>query len=99
MTDAMPYRPAGTAGSSARISCGRAHATGGTARPADPSAAPTALALFPAEPQPPLRHEAERAEDLVRWTEFDRGGHFTALEGPDLPVEEARAFFRESPGT
>ncbi len=59
-----------------------------------PPPAPTALAVFPADPQMPLRHKAERTENLVRWTEFDRGGHFAALEEPDLLVPDIRAFFR-----
>ena len=32
--------------------------------------------------------------DITRWTELDRGGHFAALEEPDLLVDEMRAFFR-----
>jgi hypothetical protein len=31
----------------------------------------------------------------VRWTEFDRGGHFAAMEQPELLVGEIRASFRE----
>jgi hypothetical protein len=30
----------------------------------------------------------------VRWTEFGRGGHFAAMEEPDLLVADLRAFFR-----
>jgi pimeloyl-ACP methyl ester carboxylesterase len=30
----------------------------------------------------------------ARWTEYDRGGHFPALEAPDLLTEDVRAFFR-----
>jgi epoxide hydrolase len=29
----------------------------------------------------------------VRWTEFDHGGHFAALEQPELLVADIRAFF------
>ncbi|MEV6836640.1 epoxide hydrolase [Streptomyces sp. NPDC051133] len=94
LTNVMLYWLTGTAGSSGRIYYERAHAAGRTARPAEPSSAPTALALFPAEPQIPLRHKAERTENLVRWTEFDRGGHFAAMEEPDLLVGDVRAFFR-----
>ena len=32
--------------------------------------------------------------DLRRWTEMPRGGHFAALEQPDLLVDDVRAFFR-----
>jgi pimeloyl-ACP methyl ester carboxylesterase len=31
---------------------------------------------------------------VVRWSEFDRGGHFAALEAPDLLVADVREFFR-----
>jgi pimeloyl-ACP methyl ester carboxylesterase len=95
LTNVMLYWLTGTAGSSARIYYERAHATGRAAAPAEPSTAPTALAVFPAEIQLPLRHRAERTENLVRWTEFDRGGHFAAMEEPDLLVGDVRAFFRQ----
>ncbi|MEU8032015.1 epoxide hydrolase family protein [Streptomyces sp. NPDC049099] len=95
LTNVMLYWLTGTAGSSARIYYERAHVTGArAARPAAPSTAPTALAVFPADPQIPLRHKAERTENLVRWTEFDRGGHFAAMEEPDLLIPDIRAFFR-----
>jgi pimeloyl-ACP methyl ester carboxylesterase len=56
---------------------------------------PTGVALFPKELFSPPRHWAERVySDIRRWTEFDRGGHFAALEEPDLLVEDIRAFFR-----
>ncbi|CAM5283734.1 epoxide hydrolase family protein [Streptomyces aurantiogriseus] len=96
LTNVMLYWLTGTAGSSARIYYERQHTTTGRlAAPREPSPAPTALALFPAEPQIPLRRKAERTENLVRWTEFDRGGHFAAMEEPDLLVGDVRAFFRE----
>ncbi|WP_306187562.1 epoxide hydrolase family protein [Streptomyces sp. MK5] len=96
LTDVMLYWLTGTAGSAARIYYERAHAgSGRAAAPAESSTAPTALAVFPAEIQVPLRHKAERTENLVRWTEFDRGGHFAAMEEPDLLVADVRAFFRQ----
>ncbi|RSN86759.1 epoxide hydrolase [Streptomyces sp. WAC 05379] len=95
LTNVMLYWLTGTAGSSARIYYERAHPRSRVAKPSEPSAAPTALALFPAEPQIPLRHRARRTENLVRWTEFDRGGHFAAMEEPDLLVDDVRAFFRQ----
>ncbi|MFF8946123.1 epoxide hydrolase family protein [Streptomyces sp. NPDC014864] len=95
LTDVMLYWLTGTAGSSSRIYYERAHSSGRAAAPAEPSTAPTALAVFPAELQLPLRHRAERTENIVRWTEFDRGGHFAAMEEPDLLVDDVRAFFRQ----
>lgn len=40
-----------------------------------------------------IRRWAERDHNVVRWTELDRGGHFLALEAPDLLVDDVRAFF------
>jgi pimeloyl-ACP methyl ester carboxylesterase len=93
LTNVMLYWLTGTAGSSARIYYERAHADYWGAPP-EPSTAPTAVAAFPYENFIPLRHIAERTNRIVRWTEFDRGGHFAALEQPDLLVDDVRAFFR-----
>ncbi|WP_369387097.1 epoxide hydrolase family protein [Streptomyces sp. CG1] len=95
LTNVMLYWLTGTAGSSGRIYYERTAAGDWSARLAAPSTAPTALAVFPADPQIPLRHKAERTENLVRWTEFDRGGHFAAMEEPDLLIGDVRAFFRQ----
>lgn len=58
---------------------------------------PTAFANFPGEAvyKPPPRSWVERAYNLVRWTEIPRGGHFAAMEEPDLFVEDVRAWARE----
>lgn len=55
---------------------------------------PTAAALFPKETVKSPRAWAERAWDIRRWTEMDKGGHFAALEVPDLLVEDVRTFYR-----
>jgi pimeloyl-ACP methyl ester carboxylesterase len=31
---------------------------------------------------------------LVRWTEMPRGGHFAAMEEPELLADDVRSFFR-----
>jgi pimeloyl-ACP methyl ester carboxylesterase len=31
----------------------------------------------------------------VRWSEFGRGGHFAAMEAPDLLAGDVREFFRQ----
>ncbi len=56
--------------------------------------APCAVALFPKEISRPPREWAERSYNVQRWTEMHRGGHFAALEEPDLLAEDIRAFFR-----
>ncbi|MER8073207.1 epoxide hydrolase family protein [Streptomyces sp. NPDC094034] len=93
LTNVMLYWLTGTAGSSARIYYERAHADyWGT--PPEPSTAPTALADFARENFIPLRHVADRTNNIVQWTEYDRGGHFAAMEQPDLLVGDVRRFFR-----
>ncbi|MFD7286488.1 epoxide hydrolase family protein [Streptomyces sp. NPDC059863] len=93
LTNVMLYWLTGTAGSSARIYYERAHADyWGT--PPEPSTAPTALADFARENFIPLRHVADRTNNIVQWTEYDRGGHFAAMEQPDLLMDDVRRFFR-----
>ena len=43
---------------------------------------------------PAPRSWMERAYNLVRWTDMPRGGHFAAMEAPDLFVEEMRNWGR-----
>ena len=96
LTNVMLYWLTGTGGSSGAIYYERAHSDW----PAEPmpSTTPTALAVFPHDNFIPVRSIAERTNHIVRWTEYDRGGHFPALEVPDLLVEDVRAFFGEISG-
>lgn len=56
---------------------------------------PTGFAAFPADLAPaPPKEWIERAFNLRRHTVMPSGGHFAALEEPDLLVEDIRAFFR-----
>jgi epoxide hydrolase len=57
---------------------------------------PTGVTLFPQELVHLPRHWLERRyTDLRHWNEPAVGGHFAALEQPDVLVEELRAFFRK----
>jgi len=57
---------------------------------------PAALARFPKDlGATPPRELAERSLRIQRWTEMPRGGHFAALEEPELLAEDIRAFFRD----
>ena len=51
--------------------------------------------VFPYEIAPPIRRFAELSDNIVHWSEFDRGGHFAAMEEPDLLVADVRQFFRQ----
>jgi pimeloyl-ACP methyl ester carboxylesterase len=41
-----------------------------------------------------IRKLAERDHNVVHWTEFERGGHFAALEAPEFLAGDVRTFFR-----
>ena len=55
---------------------------------------PAGMAMFPQEIAKPPREWAERSYDVRRWTQMPRGGHFAALEEPELLAHEVREFFR-----
>lgn len=56
---------------------------------------PTGYVAFPREIVRPPRSVAEKVyTDIRRWTVAAKGGHFAALEQPELMAEEIRAFFR-----
>jgi pimeloyl-ACP methyl ester carboxylesterase len=95
LTNVMLYWLTATAGSSARLYYEYAQALrgGGWGAPEEPSSVPTGLALFPRELSLPVRHLAERTNNIVQWSEFDRGGHFAAMEEPDLVVGDVRRLF------
>ena len=62
-------------------------------RPAGYIDVPTGAAIFPKEILFTPRKWAEARYNIVRWTVMPRGGHFAALEEPDLLVDDIRAFF------
>jgi len=56
---------------------------------------PTACALFPKELLAwPPRSYAERIYNVQQWTEMPRGGHFAAMEEPELLINDIRQFAR-----
>jgi microsomal epoxide hydrolase len=55
---------------------------------------PAAFALFPADISRPPRQWTERFFNVQRWTEMPRGGHFAALEEPELLANDMRTWFR-----
>jgi pimeloyl-ACP methyl ester carboxylesterase len=55
---------------------------------------PVGIAAFPGEVLRFPRSWAERRYNIVRWTDMPRGGHFAALEQPELLVDDVRSFFR-----
>ena len=61
--------------------------------PAPVNAAPTGVAVF-ADDFQTIRVFAERDNsNIVHWSRFERGGHFAALEVPEVVAGDIRAFF------
>jgi epoxide hydrolase len=58
-----------------------------------PSGVPTGVAVYAEDIA--IRRYAEQSNEIVHWSEFDRGGHFGAMEAPDLLIEDVRDFFRQ----
>lgn len=56
---------------------------------------PTGGAIFPQEIYLTPRLWAEQSYNIVRWTDMPRGGHFAALEEPELLLNDIRAFFSQ----
>ena len=88
LTNVMLYWLTRTAGSSANIYYENMHA----GQWPEPNPAPTGVAVFAEDIA--IRRYAEQSNNIVHWTEFDRGGHFAAMEAPDLLVGDVRTFFR-----
>jgi pimeloyl-ACP methyl ester carboxylesterase len=90
LTNVMLYWLTQTANSSARLYYEAASSWGRV----EPSTTPTGVAVFPRDLSMPVRTLAERTNNIVHWSEFDRGGHFAAMEVPELLVGDVREFFR-----
>jgi epoxide hydrolase len=88
LTNVSVYWFTATAGSAARIYAEDFAAWGA---PAQMSAVPTGVAVYPSDAS--VRRLIERENTVTHWSEFDRGGHFAAMEAPDLLVADVRAFF------
>ena len=91
LTNITIYWLTATAGSSARLYYETAHTTD---HPGPPTDVPVGVAVFPREIAPAIRRFADETIPVVHWSEFDRGGHFAAMEEPDLFVQDVRDFFR-----
>jgi microsomal epoxide hydrolase len=94
LTNIMIYWTTQTINSSLRLYC-ESMRSGRFAPAGEKIQVPTGCAIFPKEIIRPPRSWAEAAYDVRRWTVFESGGHFAALEEPEVLVGDVRAFFRE----
>ena len=79
-----------TAGSSARLYYEDAHRED---VPSEPTTFPMGVAIF-ADDFQTIRRFAERDHrNLVHWSEFDRGGHYSGHEVPELLADDLKVYF------
>lgn len=88
ITNVMIYWVTETITSSARLYWERQHAESGS----DIVAVPTGVARYPKEVLRFPRSWVERRYNVTHWVEMPRGGHFAAMEQPELFVADLQAF-------
>jgi microsomal epoxide hydrolase len=98
LTDVSLYWLTATAGSSAQLYFEMADqlpTSPNPPAPMPPLPVPLAVAVFAHDASLAIRKLAEpRFPNIIQWSEFDRGGHFPALEVPDLLAGDLHAFHR-----
>jgi epoxide hydrolase len=90
LTNVSVYWFTRTGASAAGFLYESAHSAEGWAPPSD---VPRGWAVFNSDPI--LRRVFDPEYTIEHWSEFDRGGHFPAMEVPDLLVDDVRKFFRD----
>ena len=93
LTNVTVYWVTQTITSSARLYWEHQHAD-----PADAGqqhvGVPTGVARYPREVVRFPRSWVERSYNVTHWAEMPRGGHFAAMEQPELFTDDVRSFFR-----
>lgn len=91
ITNVMTYWVTGTITSSMRLYWELMHTK---EKPPEYVSVPTGIARYPKEIFLPPRAWIERRYNVTYWSELPRGGHFAAMEQPELFAEDVRTFFR-----
>ncbi|GAB4589185.1 epoxide hydrolase family protein [Nocardia sp. IFM 10818] len=91
LTNVMFYWLTGTAGSAAYVGYAQ-RGSGPWGRELVNSGVPTGVIAFAHDIG--IRRYAETANTITHWVDADRGGHFAAMEEPELLVADVREFFR-----
>ena len=89
LTNVSVYWFTGTGASAAQFIYEAGHATDWP----EPSTTPQGWAVFGDDGI--IRRVLDPERKIEHWSEFERGGHFPAMEVPDLLVADLRAFFRK----
>jgi pimeloyl-ACP methyl ester carboxylesterase len=93
LSDVTLYWVTGTVGSSMRIY--REHQLSYSDEAMPKLKTPVAYAVFPKEVVAAPERWIDQTYHIVQRTEMPRGGHFAALEQPDLMVQDIRKFFAQ----
>lgn len=93
LTNFMIYWFTGTAASSIRLYYENAHDPEAWSPKAN-SGVPTGVAVFGFD-EVPIRRYGETSNTIVRWNEFDVGGHYAVLEVPEVWIGDVRGFFEQ----
>ncbi len=89
LTNLTIYWATQTINSANRIYC---ETTRQPYKPQEKKSVPTAVAIFPHDLIPAPREFGERIFTIHQWTNMPRGGHFAALEEPELLSADIRKF-------
>jgi microsomal epoxide hydrolase len=90
LTHIMIYWITNTIGTSCHMYYENMH----TLPPMERIEVPCGMAIFPADILIPPKRWAEQNLNIIRWSTMPAGGHFTAMEEPELLAEDIRAFYR-----
>lgn len=93
ITNFMVYWFSGTAASSVRYYYEDMHDPNAWT-PKENSGVPTGVAVFQ-EGDVAIRRFGEQGNTIARWTEYEKGGHFAAMEVPETLVSDVRAFYSD----
>ena len=93
LTNVMLYWVTQTINSSTRFYYENSH-TAPAVPPGNRVEVPVGVAMFPKEIMRTPRSVAERAMNIQHWTEMPKGGHFAAMEQPELLAADVRTFAR-----
>ena len=92
ITNVMMYWVTATSASAARLYWEHQHLASVEGAP-EYVAVPTGVARYPKEIVRYPRSWVERRYNVTRWVDMPRGGHFAAMEQPELFVDDVRSFF------
>jgi pimeloyl-ACP methyl ester carboxylesterase len=93
LTNFMIYWFTNTAASSIRMYYEGAHDPNAWT-PKENSGVPTGVAVFD-EGDVAIRKYGEQGNNIVRWTEYEKGSHYAVMEVPEIWTDDVKSFFRE----